>query len=52
MKKNDKYTTEITDKLNKRQEENERKVNWSIIKQTIFKAAYNTLGELKKKTRE
>lgn len=47
--KRHKYTTEITDKLIERQEGNERKVNWGIIKKTIFHAAYNTLGKLKKR---
>lgn len=48
-KKRQKYIIEITGKLNERQEENERKVDWSIIKKTILEAAYSTLGEPKKR---
>ncbi|KAL4135669.1 hypothetical protein QTP88_007267 [Uroleucon formosanum] len=46
--KRQKYITEITGKLNERQE-NERKVNWSTIKKTILEAAHSTLGEPKKR---
>jgi len=46
--KRQKYITEITGKLNERQE-NERKVNWNTIKKTILEAVHSTLGEPKKR---